>query len=1266
MKNKNVIWAVALPFILTFLVVPSAARAALPFTVKSGHPRVYVDPARVATIQDASQQAIPLNGTDFSKYASGTLTFDINPVPRIDATQNINLGIFDQWNSTRNHIFVRHLDQPNPNDPNGNTYCGTSPADQVNLCFQLALQSSVTSIGYIASNNFILTANSWHTLTVSWNSTVHGASLQLDNNAAVPLYWKRDANNVPYEWSPDNQQFVFTGRDTLDNIRLYGSDNSLAGPLLVDYPMNDATGVIVSDVSGYAHNARISTGVTWTTRSASDTDSAIRMDGKTGKLSVIAGNVLTEAWVDFYNNAVSLANQLNTNGNPVDVWYGHPNAIKNVARDLGLAYLVTGEAQFRSAALVFADRLLAVTPRSTGGDYTQAGRIEAMGILYDWLFNDVRSTTNSSGSLYSDALVSAIEETIQYQAPFICGSNNALTADWNCSTLPAYPDFISGHSHQNNTETTAALLAIIDEHPELSNLLGVEYQNFVNGYNPARAWISVDGGHHMGWDYGAAYTFLDSIQLWDTATTDVSMLDTWQGKLIDRYIYALRGDMVYPASGDAFAGGGMTPQNEEVTDFALWAAKYFGNTAAERFYNRWSLPAKSGARFSELLYWEPNLPETPIEQLDFSRWFRNAGQVVMRDSWDYANAALLEFKSASFMSINHQHLDQNAFTIFYKAPLLVDSGYYDSYGTNHWQNYFTRTIAHNTVTVFDPQEQFPRAWTPDYCNGGPSGNLCSNDGGQQFPAIYYPTLQQAQPGGPNALDGVVAYAYSPDFTYVEGNASKAYSSGKLDQSNGFVRSLVFLRTPSFWPHPVTVVFDKITTTADKGSLVKRFLLHSVSEPEPSGGTALGNGQYLMSGNTVTIRNGGGMLFSQTLLPVNPVLTKIGGQDVSGDHRFLVQAQDQYGNYQYQNFPPSPDPGTADADMGAWRIEVTAPVPSQREYFLNVLSIADNGAASAPPSAQNLSSDSTAVALLGNTQLVAFNKNDQTAAQLTWDVPIADVRMIVAGLQPNTVYSGAVSGNGPYTINLYPDQNGQLLASSHGVLTVNSTVVSLGADLSANMTVSPNPVFLGQTATYTIAVTNGGPSSATNVTANGTLPACSFGTLAGGASASCTVMVTASSVGTLTQTMSVTANEVDPNPANNTASASTTVVAPDLVPTAVSAAKYKGAVSVSDALGNQGDGSAGAFTVGYYLSTDTIYDPGTDLALVSTSGIPCARTVDSLNPGDSSSVSNLTCYKPSGVVKGQHYYVLVVEDAANQVIESNESNNVMATTGQVWW
>jgi uncharacterized repeat protein (TIGR01451 family) len=124
----------------------------------------------------------------------------------------------------------------------------------------------------------------------------------------------------------------------------------------------------------------------------------------------------------------------------------------------------------------------------------------------------------------------------------------------------------------------------------------------------------------------------------------------------------------------------------------------------------------------------------------------------------------------------------------------------------------------------------------------------------------------------------------------------------------------------------------------------------------------------------------------------------------------------------------------------------------------------------------------------------------------------------------------------------------------------------GADLAITKTDSPDPVKGGQNLTYTIVVTNNGPSTATGVTMTDQLPknagyasaattkgsctakpsralvTCALGDMASGTSATITIVVKSPTKGTITNTASVTATSPpDPNPSNNTATATTGVI-----------------------------------------------------------------------------------------------------------------------------
>jgi uncharacterized repeat protein (TIGR01451 family) len=126
------------------------------------------------------------------------------------------------------------------------------------------------------------------------------------------------------------------------------------------------------------------------------------------------------------------------------------------------------------------------------------------------------------------------------------------------------------------------------------------------------------------------------------------------------------------------------------------------------------------------------------------------------------------------------------------------------------------------------------------------------------------------------------------------------------------------------------------------------------------------------------------------------------------------------------------------------------------------------------------------------------------------------------------------------------------------------VAAAAADIQITKVDSPDPVGVGGVLTYTIVVKNNGTGSASGVVMSDPLPtslsllsatstlgscsgnvSCTIDTLAKNQSATITIKATATTAGTVTNTATVSANEPDPKPSNNTATAVTTVKAPDV-------------------------------------------------------------------------------------------------------------------------
>lgn len=975
-------------------LLASSAMAQLPAPVKQGHPRLFSNQASF----DALKPQLPNLPAAFPA-AGGSISLDLL-AKRKDPLDNVNQAVFGEFSSTRNAFFIRHVD----------SYDVPVGAAAESIGFQVGFQVNGLP-QYLSVARVDLKPDVWSTIQLSWNSQTHKIILKV-NGIVVPIGWRTvdgTGATAPIEWKADGQitRIAMRRNETMRNFRLSDS----GGQELWQAPAMDAL----------LNNA-------WY-------DFVERVNGRVATIQACPLIPVSQPVPDLCNVAT-----------------GSRGTIYESAQMLAMAYRLTGNAKYLDGALNYLDKLL-VTPPVSGGEWSSGGRVGAMGILYDWLFAEMgaRTVPDAVGfGSYRDLTAQRIKETIAadtgkgYENLYVsmCGYQPLYitSTSFDCKKKPVYEQwdrseskpsianfYISGHPFSAVNNATVGLLAIVDEHPEVLPMIETSYAHYEKGFLAARALISVDGGHHMGFAYGVS-SIPERLLLWrsaleNTGTAPLLQAD-WQSRLIYPYIYGLRHDGSFPASGDNFT---THVSGSLIGQLALGAVADMGDGVAGKFYRDHVLATRSShaALIMERLLWPVQLPTAPLESLELSRHFRTSGQVLMRDTWDYANATLLEFKSTSFIAENHQHFDQNSFTLNYKAPLLLDTGLYEEYGSSHWWNYYTRSIAHNTLLIFDKNERFTRG-----------ENEFSNDGGQWFyaPKQGYPTIEEISPAGPNALDGIVRYENTPQYTYTSGNASKAYASSKLDMANGFVRNVLFLRSPSFWGKPVTVVFDSVRS---KQALPATFLLHTAKDPvsAAAGVAALGNGQYQLGyqpgqERIVTVRNGGGMLTAQTILPLNANVRKVGGAQEGGngcaqtdlatgaaagngaDCRFTVRRRQADGSYLWRNQTAAASAQqSSSTDVGAWRLEVTAPAApalNAPEYFLHVLAVADNdggaGPAAAPSAARLPAAANTEALLLGGQLHALFNRDAAPAARMDWVSTLASGAVIATGLKPGAHYA----------------------------------------------------------------------------------------------------------------------------------------------------------------------------------------------------------------------------------------------------------------------
>ncbi len=124
-----------------------------------------------------------------------------------------------------------------------------------------------------------------------------------------------------------------------------------------------------------------------------------------------------------------------------------------------------------------------------------------------------------------------------------------------------------------------------------------------------------------------------------------------------------------------------------------------------------------------------------------------------------------------------------------------------------------------------------------------------------------------------------------------------------------------------------------------------------------------------------------------------------------------------------------------------------------------------------------------------------------------------------------------------------------------------------ADLGLSVSATPDPAAAGHNLTYTIIVSNAGPADSTNTTVVDVLPlgvtfvsatptqgnvtfaagkvTANLGTITSGASVPLTIVITPSTSSQIVNTASVTSDQVDVDPANNTVQTTTNVSPADL-------------------------------------------------------------------------------------------------------------------------
>jgi heparin/heparan-sulfate lyase len=561
-----------------------------------------------------------------------------------------------------------------------------------------------------------------------------------------------------------------------------------------------------------------------------------------------------------------------------------------------LQYLVTHDRKLGRATIEAALSLLQNCELAHRQDACrQTGRMMVTGaIVYDWCYDLLRPQEKEA----------FVKELVR------------LARTQECGYPPTRQSSVTGHASEAMImrDMLSAGIAIYDELPQMYRLAA---GRFFGEHLPVRNWFYNGHAYHQGDSYGPYRYSWDTYPLWIFDRLGAGNVYNPEQRFVPYlWIYTTRPDGQRLRSGDTFACS--APRGRPWSQYigTLLTASYYHDGILLDQYQRQGGSGGNETIF-EVLWRDTSLRPKSITTLPLS-WYCGSpfGWMVARTGWDQ-NSVIAEMKVNEYNFVNHQHLDAGAFQIYYKGALAIDSGIYEGgsaggYGSSHCLNYSWRTIAHNSLLVYDPNEKF-------------GGRGYGNDGGQRLPHGRSEARDLSVLLGPQngyRTGKVLAHGFgpdpqTPDFTWLQGDITDAYRK----KVRRVTRSFVFLNLRNRHVPAALVVFDRVVSA--NPAFRKYWLLHTLEEPRLDLNSALVD---------CTRHGNSGRLILDTLLPManNANLTKVGGPG----KEFWVFGRD------YTNDVDSRRLERTSIEPGAWRIEVSPKAAAAENLFLNVMQVTD--------------------------------------------------------------------------------------------------------------------------------------------------------------------------------------------------------------------------------------------------------------------------------------------------------------------------------------
>ena len=586
-------------------------------------------------------------------------------------------------------------------------------------------------------------------------------------------------------------------------------------------------------------------------------------------------------------------------------YYAKMRGLTSKVQLQALDYLLDGKPEGAREAITSMLDSLKRTDFGTKQDLSRAsGSMLMVGaMVYDWCYDQMTPSERS-----------------QYVTEFV-----RIAGTMECHYPPKNNESVAGHLSEWMIlrDMLSCGIAIYDEYPDMYEYVA---KMIFKDYIPVRNFTYRGHNYHQGTGYVSVRFLNDLNSLWIFDKMGSGPIyDPAQQFVLYDFIYRRRPDGQVMPAGDY----NPAPRNRVKTYAmpAMLAASYYKDEYIQYEYER-KPEVEEHMLMLELLWRDFDLKGKAPNDLPLTRYSGTPfGWMIARTGWD-KNSVIAEMKINEHFYGNHQHMDGGAFQLYYKGPLAIDSGSYQGsaggYNSDHNKNYAKRTIAHNSLLIYDPDEKF-QCWN---YGGGDKTEFADNDGGQRMPGDKWDTcrsfeqlLSDDYTVGKTLAHGFGKDQKRPEYSYLKGDITKAYNSSKVSDVR---RSFAFLNfTTKMTDVPAAIViYDHVV--ANNIDFKKYWLLHCIEEP-------------VVKPNAFIVKRtkdgDSGMLKGDVLLPEygNAYVDKIGGKD--NGKEFWV-----FGKNYPNDATTRPDPCN---ERGEWRIEVCPRVAAKEDNFLTVIQVADN-------------------------------------------------------------------------------------------------------------------------------------------------------------------------------------------------------------------------------------------------------------------------------------------------------------------------------------